>query len=396
MSVGIVSFLDTSDSSKLFKYTVSVYSDLSSLVDVNEGDIAWVQSYSLLTPTRFSGAWQYLGGAWIYGSKELQGQVSTNIAEIQQNEDAIALLQSSKTDKGGYPGTSQDLKDEIDTNTSDVSSKLDKGAFTGDAQDLENSINQESVDRSNADITLQAGISTNASNISQEGSDRSNADNALQLQISNNDSDISTLQSSKLDNGGYAGNGQDLKDEIDSIDGSETKIQNGTNTTVSGTGTTADPYKVNAIGGASQRQHRHIYFATTNTTDTVISSTNTPVKVLGLTTQGFGTSGLIMSGSNRILNDSGVTLRVKVEAVLSLDKEQGGGNDNYTFFINQTGANLVGSKSTSEGRNNDLNTSNPTWVGDMADGQWFEVWVQNIDSSNNLKVSDLSFIVTEL
>jgi hypothetical protein len=146
----------------------------------------------------------------------------------------------------------------------------------------------------------------------------------------------------------------------------------------------------------TQKEHRHIYFGATNTTDTVINNVNVPVKVAGTTTQGFGTNGLVMSGVNRIVNQSNRSLRVKVEAVLSLDKEEGGGNDNYTFFINQTGANLIGSKSTSEGRNNDWNTANPTWIGDMANGQWFEVWVQNIDSANDLKVSDYSLIVQEI
>lgn len=152
----------------------------------------------------------------------------------------------------------------------------------------------------------------------------------------------------------------------------------------------------NPIVNAIPKEHRHIYFAATNTTNTIINNRNIPVKVAGTTTQGFGTNGLVMSGVNRILNQSNRTLRVKVEAVLSLNKEQGSGNDNYTFFINQTGANLIGSKSSSEGRNNDWNTANPTWIGDMANNQWFEVWVQNIDTSNTLEVSDFSLIVTEL
>lgn len=147
---------------------------------------------------------------------------------------------------------------------------------------------------------------------------------------------------------------------------------------------------------SSTKEHRHIYFGARNTTDTVISFANVPVKVNGTTTQGFGTSGLVMSGLNRIVNNSGSTLRVEVKAELSIDKEQGGGRDNFVFYINQTGANLIGSKSTTEGSNNDDNTASPSWIGDMANGQWFEVWVQNIDSANDLKVSDFSLIVKEL
>jgi len=147
---------------------------------------------------------------------------------------------------------------------------------------------------------------------------------------------------------------------------------------------------------SSTKEHRHIYFGARNTTDTVISFANVPVKVNGTTTQGFGTTGLVMSGLNRIVNNSGGTLRVEVKAEVSIDKEQGGGRDNFVFYINQTGANLIGSKSTTEGNNNDDNTASPSWIGDMANGQWFEVWVQNIDSANDLKVSDFSLIVKEL
>jgi hypothetical protein len=147
---------------------------------------------------------------------------------------------------------------------------------------------------------------------------------------------------------------------------------------------------------SSTKEHRHIYFGARNTTDTVISFANVPVKVNGTTTQGFGTTGLVMSGLNRIVNNSGGTLRVEVKADVSIDKEQGGGRDNFVFYINQTGANLIGSKSTTEASNNDDNTASPSWIGDMANGQWFEVWVQNIDSANDLKVSDFSLRVKEL
>lgn len=55
--------------------------------------------------------------------------------------------------------------------------------------------------------------------------------------------------------------------------GSETKIQSGTNTTITGTGTTADPYIVNATGGTLE----NVYFSTTdpNTAGTTFSP-NTP------------------------------------------------------------------------------------------------------------------------
>jgi hypothetical protein len=147
---------------------------------------------------------------------------------------------------------------------------------------------------------------------------------------------------------------------------------------------------------SSTKEHRHIYFAARNTIDTIIAATGTPTKVLGTSTQGFGTSGLTMSTNGRITNTSLSTLRVEVKAEISCDKEQAGGKDNFTFYIAQTGAVLIGSKSTTEGSNNDDNTASPSWIGDLAVGQYFEVYVSNIDNPNNLKVSDLSLIVKEL
>jgi len=356
MSVGIVSFLDTSDSSKLFKYTVATYSDLSSLVDVNEGDIAWVQSYSLLNPTRFSGAWQFLGGVWVYGSKELQDQVSTNIAEIQQNEDDIVLLQNGKTDKGGYIGTSQDLKNEIDQEVDDIDAiSLNPTGGAGQSYDW-NTVITAGVYRGNGTTT-------------------------------NGPSGFNGFESVLV----YTPVGTDYIVH-QALDGTGTvfAFRRSNNAGVNWSVWTSVP------SSSSTKEHRHIYFGARNTTDTVISFANVPVKVNGTTTPGFGTTGLVMSGLNRIVNNSGGTLRVEVNAELSIDKQQGGGKDNFVFYINQTGANLIGSKSTTEGSSNEDNTASPSWIGDMANGQWFEVWVQNIDSANDLKVSDFSLIVKEL
>lgn len=104
-----------------------------------------------------------------------------------------------------------------------------------------------------------------------------------------------------------------------------------------------------------------------------------------------------MSGDNRILNNSGGALTVKVTAHVSYNKNAGGGGENnYTVYINQNGTNLIGSKSTSAASNNDLRTSSPSWLVSMANGDFFEVWIANIDASNDVLVSDLSLIVEQL
>jgi hypothetical protein len=252
-----------------------------------------------------------------------------------------------------------------------------------DIDQLEADLAQEIINRTNADSNLQTQINAKLDSV-VGGTD---------ISIDNTDPNNPVINfsgtSGEANTSSNLGTGEGLAQPKVGVDLPFKSLVAG-----DGISLTSDANEVTINSNA--KEHRHIYFAATNTTDTVINNVNIPVKVAGTTTQGFGTNGLVMSGVNRIVNQSNRTLRVKVEAVLSLDKEEGGGNDNYTFFINQTGANLIGSKSTSEGRNNDWNTANPTWIGDMANGQWFEVWVQNIDSANDLKVSDYSLIVQEI
>lgn len=104
-----------------------------------------------------------------------------------------------------------------------------------------------------------------------------------------------------------------------------------------------------------------------------------------------------MSGDNRILNNSGGALTVKITAHVSYQKNAGGGGENnFTVYINQNGTNLIGSKSTSGASNNDLKTASPSWVTSMANGDFFEVWIANISQANDVLVSDLSLIVEQL
>ena len=147
----------------------------------------------------------------------------------------------------------------------------------------------------------------------------------------------------------------------------------------------------------SSALHRHIYFAGVNATATTIAATNTPVKIAGTTTQGSGSIGLVMSGDNRILNNSGNTITVEVLAVVSYSKNAGGGGDNgYTVYINQNGTTIIGSKSTSFSNNGVETVANPTWITTMANGDFFEVWITNLTAANDVLVSDLSLIVKQI
>lgn len=147
--------LETTESSKLFKYSVPNYSDLSTLSDVQVDDLAYVKnttgSFNPFTTTRLKGLYSYDGTNWVYSSEDLQNEVASNISEIESNDTDILNLQNNKLDKGSYNGTAEDLEVQIDINKQTNLSqaledarleafKLDKGGYTGTAQDLEDRI----------------------------------------------------------------------------------------------------------------------------------------------------------------------------------------------------------------------------------------------------------------
>jgi len=119
---------DTSESSKLFKYSVDVYADLSSLVDVVEGDLSFVSTTTGIFGFRdLKGLYEFKGGLWVYATKDLQDLAIAQQAEIISNDQDITILQDEKLDKGNYIGdadgltplgnyigTAEDLKNDID------------------------------------------------------------------------------------------------------------------------------------------------------------------------------------------------------------------------------------------------------------------------------------------
>ena len=110
MGISQLFYFETSDSSKLFKFTVEQYSDLSLLTDVNEGDLAFVSATTGIFGFRnLKGLYEYKSGNWAYASKDLQDKQIQQQAEIDANELEIA----NKLSKGGYNGTAQDLEDLI-------------------------------------------------------------------------------------------------------------------------------------------------------------------------------------------------------------------------------------------------------------------------------------------
>jgi len=153
----------------------------------------------------------------------------------------------------------------------------------------------------------------------------------------------------------------------------------------------------NGGAGSITQSHAECYFATTNTTDTVIASANSPVKVAGTTTFGFS-GGLWGNGgvSNRLQWNGAATIRVKVIATATIRKTQGAGTDTYNGYIAQTAAVLVRSKASCRGEGNDLNNMACICIADIASGQYFEFYIENRDSGNDCQVVSLHLSVVQI
>lgn len=154
MGIGIFNFLDTTDSSSLNKYTVDVYGDLLNISNPVDGDLAHVRrTTGALNPfanTDLKGLYEFNDGTWEYASEDLQNELVSQQLEIDSNDvDILAIqneqttqnntlqdLETNKLDKGGYTGTAQDLKDDIDN--SGGGGGVPTGTYTGTGEDLDN------------------------------------------------------------------------------------------------------------------------------------------------------------------------------------------------------------------------------------------------------------------
>lgn len=80
----------SSATSRLYKYTVDTFNDLSTITDAVEGDIARVYNSQGIwgINKKSEGAYTYLSGVWEYGSRSLQVEILNNDADILalQNE----------------------------------------------------------------------------------------------------------------------------------------------------------------------------------------------------------------------------------------------------------------------------------------------------------------------
>jgi len=157
-----------------------------------------------------------------------------------------------------------------------------------------------------------------------------------------------------------------------------------------------DPIEVENTEESVNREYRHLYFNFNNYIETDTSKKYIPSKVLGTYVEGKGTDGLTMDSTGRIKNISGKTLCVKALGICSALKRKSGSRDNVTFNIAKDGVILLGSKSSSETSRYDIDTSVSSWIGDLENNSYLEIYATNTEKDVKITVADLSLIVEEL
>ena len=141
MSVGIFNYFETSDSSKIFKYSVNVFADLAALIGVENLDLAFVSTTTGIFGFRnLKGLYQYKGGAWVYASKDLQDLAIAQQSEIDNNEQAITDLENTKLES--VTGDGVDNTDPLNPvlsfeSAASIKTKYESNADTNDFTDSE-------------------------------------------------------------------------------------------------------------------------------------------------------------------------------------------------------------------------------------------------------------------
>lgn len=149
---------------------------------------------------------------------------------------------------------------------------------------------------------------------------------------------------------------------------------------------------------SASESYANVFFNGANATDTVITTQNVPVKVLGTTTLGENGNGFTDDGgvSNRIKNETGVTKKVRIIVALSILKVGGGPAQGYVLYIAKNGTVLTGSGQR-VGANNTSRLNVPlTFITEMLNNDYVEVWVENAESTSNALITRLSFNATEI
>jgi hypothetical protein len=131
----------------------------------------------------------------------------------------------------------------------------------------------------------------------------------------------------------------------------------------------------------------------TNSADTVISTINTPVQVaLG------GLAVATESERFSVATDGTITCSqsqpFKGKISVSISHYSSTGNDDFRFLIKK-GATIVTSSGIVDHSGNNITSVNLNFITQINNGTAFQLWVENITGTHNLRVTDMQFSIHE-
>lgn len=133
-----------------------------------------------------------------------------------------------------------------------------------------------------------------------------------------------------------------------------------------------------------------LYYMHANATDTVISATSTPVKILGTTTS-LAITQKFTNTNNRATYNGSLTRNFKVSATLSLES---GNNQKIGCYIAKNGVVSNDSEvyitTSGVGKAESLNVQ--TLI-ELNENDYVEIWIENTTAIANITVTDLNVII---
>jgi hypothetical protein len=131
----------------------------------------------------------------------------------------------------------------------------------------------------------------------------------------------------------------------------------------------------------------------TNSADTVIATINTPVQVaLGGLAVATESQRFSVATDGTITCSQSQTFKGKIS--VSISHFSPTGNDDFRFLIKK-GATIVTSSGIVDHSGNNITSVNLNFITQINNGTAFQLWVENITGTHNLRVTDMQFSIHE-
>jgi len=327
----------------------------------NSQGVAWLPGSIL--GTFYSKGWYKSDGlAWVDFNDEIAAELQ-NILDTKQN----FITTPTNGNAAGMDATGQTINS--NKKTANILSDGQKAAVNNTAG-TPSSLNPFILD-DDARLTQGAPLAHAASH--EDGaSDEINGENLATSTTRTNYTPTATNTG-----GEFTGIDNKLADKLETVS---------SDTTLTGDGTSGSPLSVVPV--VTTQEHAECYFAGVNTTDTVIATQSTPVKIAGTTSFGLASTDWSMPASNRLQWNGAATIRVRVLATCSHEKGGGSNDEEIRYYVAKSGVVIAKSKSISRIIKNAFNTTAPKCISDISTGEYFEVFAENTTDNKDFRVTD--------